>query len=203
MLENKNPLRFRPALRTYQRGVAAVEFALLAAAFFALVCGTIEVARAVYLFNTLQEVTRRAAAEAANSGFTQAIIDRIRTNALFSDKNGNLILGDPVTPRHIKIEYLSLAKDPETGALTAQPASPMPACPATNYINCLTDPYSASCIRLVRVRICQPGGEDACTAVPYKMLLPFIDLLGLALPRSTTIVPAQTLGRTFGSVPCE
>ncbi|MGH8855677.1 MAG: TadE/TadG family type IV pilus assembly protein [Telluria sp.] len=193
-------VRFAPVSR--QRGVAAIEFALLAIVFFALVFGTLEIARALYLFNTLQEVTRRAAAEAANSGFDQATIAQVRTRALFASVSGKLFLGDPVTPQHLKIEYLSLARDAGTGALTMQHAAPMPACATKNYLNCLSDPYGASCIRLVRVRVCQPGDGAACTPVPYHMLLPLIDLNGINLPRATTIVPAQTLGRTFGALPC-
>src|SRR4051812_15383650 len=46
-------------------GVYAVEFSLVALIFFVFVFGTIELSRAMYLFNTLQEVTRRAAAAAA------------------------------------------------------------------------------------------------------------------------------------------
>ncbi|OON60727.1 hypothetical protein B0920_17350 [Massilia sp. KIM] len=201
--DKDKPVRRIHVLRTRQRGVGAVEFALVAIVFFSLVFVVIEVARAVYLFNTLQEVTRRAAAEAANSGFDQASIDRIRATAIFSNSSGNLILGDPVTPQHLKIEYLSLAQDPDTGALAMQPASPMPSCPARNYLNCLANPYDSSCIRLVRVRICQPGGGTTCSAVPYRTMVPLVDLSGLQLPQSTTIVPAQTLGRTFGSLPCE
>lgn len=190
--------RYRPGVR--QAGVAAVEFALLATLFFALVFGVLEVARAVYLLNTLQEVTRRAASMAANSRFDSATLDTIRQQALFADAKGNLVLGDPVTPAHLKIDYLSLSRD-SAGVLTAQPASPMPSCPATNMLNCLTNPYGASCIRLVRVRVCDPNGPDDCTAVPYRMLFPLVDLSMLKLPRSETVVPAQSLGYT-GSVPC-
>lgn len=190
--------RCRPGVK--EAGVAAVEFALLASLFFLLVFGVLEVARAIYLFNTLQEVTRRAASMAANSKFDSATLDTIRQQALFADANGNLVLGDPVTPAYLKIDYLSLSRD-STGALTAQPASPMPSCSATNMLNCLTNPYGASCIRLVRVRVCDPKGTDDCTAVPYQMLFPLVDLSLLKLPRSETIVPAQSLGYT-GSVPC-
>jgi Flp pilus assembly protein TadG len=190
--------RQRPGTR--QDGVAAVEFALLATVFFMLLFGVLEVARAIYLYNTLQEVTRRAASMAANSRFDSASLDTIRKQALFADANGNLALGEPVTPAHLKIDYLSLSRD-STGVLTAQPTSPMPSCPATNMLNCLTNPYGASCIRLVRVRVCDPNGTDECSAVPYKMLFPLVDLSLLKLPRSETVVPAQSLGYT-GSVPC-
>jgi Flp pilus assembly protein TadG len=188
----------RPA-RT-QRGVAAVEFALLAVIFFTLVFGVLELARVMYMFNILQEVTRRAAVIAANSGFDTDTQEKICKQALFAGKNGKLFFGDPVTPAHLKIDYMSISRDPDTGAVTPQAAT-MPADPATNYLNCLTNPYAAGCIRLVRVRVCQPGGGDACTPVPYQMLFPLIKLTGLTLPRSETIVPAQSLGYTFGSLP--
>jgi Flp pilus assembly protein TadG len=188
----------RPGTR--QDGVAAVEFAVLAIVFFMLVFGVLEIARAIYLFNTLQEVTRRAAAMAASSNFDSSTVGAVRQNALFADAKGNLVLGDPVTPANLKIDYLSLSRD-STGVLTAQPASPMPTCPARNMLNCLTNPYGASCIRLVRVRICDPLGTDDCTPVSYKMLFPLVDLSLLKLPRSETVVPAQSLGYG-GSVPC-
>lgn len=186
-----------------QRGVAAVEFALLAAIFFAFAFSILEVARAVYLFNTLQEVTRRAAADAANSDFDSASEAAVRRRALFSDANGNLILGSPITPDHLKIDYLSISTGASAGTLTTQRVSTLPLCPAENVTNCLTDPYGASCIRLVQVRICEPGDGDDCTPVPYQPLLPFIDLSGLKLPQATTIVPAQTLGNKPGALSCD
>lgn len=203
MSENKpGPAAARFGRQPRQKGVAAVEFALIAIAFFTLAFGIVEIARIVYLFNTLQEVTRRAAARAANSAFDQATTDRIREQSLFRDRDGNLLLAHFVTPDHIKIEYLSVSRDGTTGALSTQPASPMPACPARNQINCLTDPYSSSCIRLVRVRVCQPGGTGECDAVPYQMLFPLVGLSPFTLPHATTITPAQSLGRRFNTLPC-
>jgi Flp pilus assembly protein TadG len=181
--------------RTRQHGVAAVELALLAVVFFMLLFGVLEIARAVYLINTLQEVTRRAASIAASSPFDSANLDIVRQQALFRDASGNLVLGAPITPAHLKIDYLSISKD-GTGVLTTQPASPMPADPATNKSNCLMNPYGASCIRLVRVRVCVPADGNDCTAVPYQMLFPLVDLSKLKLPRSETITPAQSLGNT-------
>lgn len=164
-----------------------------------LVFGLLEVARAMYVVNTLHEVTRRAAALAANSGFDQASQDEVRRKALFPDADGNLILGRPITPSHLRIDYMSLARDASSGTLTPVPMSAMPSCPAKNKINCVADPYSPSCIRLVQVRICQPGTD--CTRVPYEMLFPLVNLPFL-LPRAETITAAQTMGYTLGSIPC-
>ena len=202
MLEtNQNQCRRSPKLVGRQRGVAAVEFALLAVIFFTMVFAVLEVARAVYLFNTLQEVTRRAAADAANSAFDFESEAGVRRRAIFPDTEGNLVLGFPVTPDHLKIDYLSVARG-STGTLTTQRVSSLPSCPAANALNCVTDPYGANCIRLVQVRVCLPGAGDDCPRVPYESIFPFIDLSTLTLPRATTIVPAQTLGNTPGALPC-
>lgn len=195
------PYRRYSKLARRQRGVAAVEFALLAVIFFTIVFSILEIARAVYLFNTLQEVTRRAAADAANSDFDSESEADVRRRALFRDADGNLVLGFPVTPAHVKIDYLSVSRS-GTGTLTTQRVTTMPACPAANALNCVTDPYGSNCIRLVQVRICGPGDGGDCPRVPYQSIFPFIDLSMVALPRATTIVPAQTLGNTPGALPC-
>lgn len=196
------PRRLKGRPTRHQHGATAVEFAFLAIIFFTIIFSIFEIARALYLFNTLQEVTRRAAAMAVNARFDAATVDKIRKDALFADANGNLVLGEPITPAHLRIEYLSVSRDTGTGALVLQPAAPMPACPATNKIQCMSDPYHPSCIRFVRVQVCQPGGPGECTRVPYRMLFPLINLSSVRLPLSTTIAPAQTLGFTFGSIPC-
>ena len=182
-----------------QRGGAAVEFALLVALFLILVFGIFEMARLVYLFNTLQEVTRRAASLAINSPFDAASQDSLRKRALIGGKDGNLLLGAPVTFRHLRLEYLSLSRESPT-TLALRTVTTLPADPARNRLNCLANPSADNCIRFVRVSICQPGAEG-CGAVPYRMLFPLVHFSGLNLPHSETIAPAQTMGYTAGSVP--
>ena len=196
-----DPIPHRPRwMRTErQKGATAVEFALLAVLFFTLVFGILEIARLIYLFNTLQEVTRRAAALAINSPFDADSQRSIRERAMLTDTRGRLVLGAPVTPAHLQLEYLSLART-NAGTLATPRVINLPADPAANRVNCLIDPYGANCIRFVRVRVCQPGGEGDCDPVPYQMLFPFIDLSDLTLPRSETILPAQSLGFT-GALP--
>jgi Flp pilus assembly protein TadG len=201
MPENKRAvggLAFLMPIR--QSGIASIEFALVAIFFLTLLFGIMELARIVYVFNTLQEVTRRAAALAASSDFNDDAVNSIRRQALFRDANDRLILADFVTPDHLKIEYLSVSRDGATSALAMVPATPLPSTPAQNYLNCLTSPYNANCVKLVRVSVCQPGGVG-CDAVPYQMLFPMTHFVGLTLPRSTTIAPAQTLGRKPGDLP--
>lgn len=197
---NQKPARTYPARASKQKGVAAVEFALLAIIFFTLVFGILEIARLIFLFNTLPEVTRRAAAMAINAPFDQGSQDNIRRRALFPDRAGNLILGEPVAPAHLQLEYLSLSRG-ANGALTMEPVAALPLSPEDNRINCLADPYSENCIRFVRVQVCQPDSANGCRPVPYQMLFPLINLSGLTLPRSETVAPAQTMGYTAGVLP--
>lgn len=179
----------------------AVEFALVATLFLSVVFGMLELSRAMYLWNTLQEVTRRAARAAAVSDFSDAAaMDALRRRALFRSGAGELPLGAPVTDAHLRIDYLSLALSSD-GSLTPTPiaGAALPANPAANLRNCGIDPYGASCIRYVRVRLCAPGA-DACGAVPYQTLVSLIHL-PLSLPVSTTVTPAESLGFVPGTAP--
>jgi hypothetical protein len=62
----------------------------------------------------------------------------------------------------------------------------------------MSDPNDARCIRLVRVRVCQPGGGNQCNPVPYQSL---VSLIPFPLPISTTVSLAETLGRPAGLPP--
>jgi hypothetical protein len=177
-----------------QRGAAAIEFALVVMIYLLFVFGLIEIARAMYICNTLQEVTRRAAAAAVNKDFSDpAALKEVQAKAIFREDAGMLVFGDPITDAHIRIDYMYLAR---TGsALKAEPITAMPSDPATNRLNCATDPNGSSCIRLVRVRLCEPAaaGATACGAVPYKPIVSLIPIR-FNLPPSTTIMTAETLG---------
>jgi len=175
---------------TRQRGVAAVEFALVAKIFFLLLFGIVELARALYICNTLQEVTRRAAALAANADFSSAsAMNSVRQKAIFRNSPGLLLFANPISDQHIKIDYLSIP----AGATTPEELGALPASPERNREICMADPNSPECIRLVRVRICLPGSGD-CDSVPYKSLASMIPL-PFPLPMSTTVVTAETLGQ--------
>lgn len=182
-----------------QSGVAAVEFALVAVLFFTFVFGIVEVARAMYVFNTLQEVTRRAARAAANTDFSNAAaLALVRQRAVFRASPGALLLADPVSDASIRIDYLSIHRGLEGGqTMLPIPDASLPASPADNRRLCLADPNNAQCIRLVRVRVCVPG-EDGCARAPFRTLLPFVEL-PLSLHHATTIVAAESLGLLPGA----
>lgn len=195
--------RLKPgcANRPNQSGVAAVEFAIVAIVFFMIVFGIIEIARAMYMFNTLSEVTRNVARAAANISFLDGdALDAARKRAVFSEIKGELPFGSPITYENIRIEYLYLGS--KAISLELIPTGAMPSCPARNRLNCMNNPYSSSCIRAVQARICKETAKTGtCTPVTFQPIVSLIDL-PLKLPTSLTIVNAETLGYRAGDTPC-
>jgi hypothetical protein len=195
MSETKRPVRKPYNFKRRQRGTAAVEFALVAVTFFTLLFGVIELARLMFLFNTLPVVTSRAARAAANTDFANADrIDEVRWRAMFRDSAGGMILMNELTDQSIRIDYLRVDRS-AAGTLTMVPipAGSLPASPAENRRVCLVDPNSLTCIRIVRVRVCNPGKLDKCEPMQFQPLIPLINL-SLPLPTSTALVKAQSLG---------
>jgi hypothetical protein len=178
-----------------ERGIAAVEFAIGAIIFLVLVFGVIEIARLMFLYNTLQEVTRKAASSAANTDFTNvAKMDQVRQRAIFQNGAGSLPLMPELTDQAVRIDFISIKRN-DDGTLTMVPipTGSLPASPADNRKVCLVDPNSASCIRLVRARICDPGDTTDCQAMQFQ---PVFSLVQLAIPltTATTLAKAQSLG---------
>ncbi|MBY0556453.1 MAG: pilus assembly protein [Burkholderiaceae bacterium] len=175
------------------RGTIAVEFALVLGVFLLVLFGILAVAQTMYVLNTLQEVSRRAAAAAAKADFSDAAaMQQIRQNALFRDSPGTLAFAAPVNDTHVWIDYLSIAKAAD-GSLSLQPIASMPASPAANRIVCMNDPYSDNCVQFVRVRLCATADANGCQPVTLTTVFPWVRLL-LPLPSATTIVKAEGLG---------
>jgi hypothetical protein len=185
-----------------QTGASAVEFALVLPLFLLVVFAAMELARALYMLNILHEVTRRAASSAAVADFSNgAAMDAIRRSAVFDEATGRLPLGAPITDAHVRIDYLSIARD-ASGLMNYAPipAADMPVSPARNKFNCIENPYGSNCIRLVRARICDPGNAGGCDPVPYQPLFPLLNF-SFALSRSATIAPAEKSGFVAGDMP--
>lgn len=196
----------RRHLHRTQRGTAAVEFALLAWIFFTILFGIIEVARMLYVYGTLQEVTRRAASSAAHVYPTDSAgIARLKYAALFRTGPGELPLAPPVSDAHLRIDYLALTRDPDDDKLSLALVAPgsIPNSAARNRQVCMANPNAANCIRFVQVRICGTAddGDGECPLVGSRMMLPFVDLR-VPLHRATTIVPVESFGYQPGESPC-
>ena len=205
MPANKSPrvLRRRSPTRR-QEGTAAIEFALLAGIFFTLVFGIIELARLMYVYGTLQEVTRRAAVAAANVyARDTTALQKVKQYAILRDSPGELVLAPPITDANIRIEYLALTRDPTSNGLSLVKIDDgaLPNCAAQNRQICMRNPNADNCIRFVQVSVCDTANTGACNPVTSQMLLPLVPL-EVKLHKATTITPAESLGYTAGMSPC-
>lgn len=179
-------------LKKFQAGTTAIEVALTLSIFLMLIMGIIEMARLVYIMNTVQEVTRSAAHAAAKTDFTDnAAMDRVRQRAIFRTSPGNLLLANPVNDTDVRVDYMALVINGSQQVPT--PVNTLPASPARNRGICISDPNDPNCVRLVRVRMCKSVSGGACTPVPYNPIVPLIPL-AINLPIATTIVTADSLG---------
>nr|WP_229517099.1 TadE/TadG family type IV pilus assembly protein [Massilia oculi] len=182
----------RPA-RT-QAGATAVEFAVLALLFFTVVFGLVETARLLFVYNTLQEVTRRAA-EAAVSAYPRehGVLNAVRQYAVFRTDPGQLIMAPPVTDAHVRLIYLN-------ADLAVVPQGNWPASAAANRLICMLNPRAKTCIRFVQASICDLTDSEDCHAVQSQLMVPLVDLR-VPLHRATTIVPVESFGYVPGTPP--
>lgn len=176
-----------------QRGVAAVEFALIAIPFLLLVLGAMEFGRLLYLWNTAQEVTRNAARQAVVTDFNDSdAIAAIKRSAVFRVSDGTLPASSEISNASVVILYRNANGDI---------AAPMPADPGDNISACLDETRSASCIRYVEV--CLSTGTT-CTdqTIAFRPMIGLFstsgpnstDLSGIRIPLSTVRMPAESLG---------
>lgn len=171
-----------------QRGVAAVEFALVAIPFFLLLFGVIEFGRLLYLWNTVQEVTRNAARQAVVTDFNDTAIKAIQCSAVFrptGTEPANCLLpaASEITGANVKIHYLKA-----DGGEVTKPSSP-----GDNIAACLTGDTN-NCIRFVEV--CVSSTADMCPGQPvrYAPMANLFSFLAINIPVSTVRMPAESLG---------
>jgi len=192
------PLRILSTAHS-QRGVAAVEFALIAVVFFMVLLGIAEFGRIMYVWNTTQEVTRRAAREAVVRDFSAAETAAIKREAIFqAGTSGTVSLpaGVEITNTTVRLVYLTVDAGGNPVAITA---GNMPADPADNISACGDAARMfISCIRFVQACI---AVDDTCvSSIPYQPMVVLLGNLGIDLainiPASTVVMPAESLGFT-------
>ena len=190
----KIPYQPTPA-RCHQSGTAVIEFALISIFFFTLLFGIIELGRLMYVWNTVQEVTRRAAREAVVRNFVTDT-DAVLREAIFrSGSSGTVYLpaSSEITNAEVRITYLYAVP----GATNPNPVvSPAPTDPDDNLSACADAGRSNSCIRYVRAEVCNSGN---CTGVLYQPLIGFLLAVGgidfrVQIPVSPVVMPAESLG---------
>jgi hypothetical protein len=180
-----------------QRGAATVEFALLAIVFFMALLGIMEFGRIMYIWNTAQEVTRRAAREAVVRDFSAAETSAIKRESIFQGgTSGTVYLpaGVEIANTTVRIVYLAVDAGGNRVAITA---GNMPADPADNISACGDiGRMFTSCIRFVQACI---AVDDTCAnSIPYQPMVLLLANLGIDLainiPASSVVMPAESLG---------
>lgn len=183
-------------MKKRQCGATAVEFALISLFLFTLLLGIVELGRLMYVWNTVQEVTRKAAREAVVRNFATAR-PAIQREAIFrAGSTGAVTLpaGVEISNAEVKISYLNANRVEIDEAL-------LPAQPEDNLSYCGDALELYRCIRYVRAEVCIVS-ETACTGeVQYRPLVGFLLAVGdidfrIGIPVSPVEMPAEGLGFT-------
>lgn len=188
---NKPSLPTRSRARRLQGGVTAVEFALAAPLIFLLLLGAIEFGRLLYLWATVQEVTRNAARQAVVTNFNDsAALETIRRDAVFRVSSGALPGAPEVGSASVVIRYLNYAGNYVDPGSTS---------PGENIVTCVADAQNSACIRYVQVCVGTARTArtlcDAVDPVPFAPLFGLFSYLGdIRIPSSTVTMPAESLG---------
>jgi hypothetical protein len=152
-------------LRKRQRGAASLEFAAIGLLLFAVIFAVIEVARALYVWNTISEATRRGARVAAVCPIGHSAIGRV---TVFGDP---LVEGDsPVLPDLSAIDNVSVEYMLDDGEIVSSESA--------------RDPAVFPNIRFVRVGI---------TDYQHDMIIPLFGTT-LDVPNFATTLPVESLG---------
>ena len=180
-----------------QHGVAAVEFALVSLfIFFPLLMGILEFGRSMYIWNTVQEITRHAARDAIVTDFTNSnAMNLLRQNAIFRTSSGTLPAGPEISDTSVAISYLNL----NLGVVDTTTT-----CPVKNISTCLANPANAACIRFVQASICQAGTGQTNTCVPvkYSPIVNYFSFLNINIPPSPVVMPVESLGFRPNATAC-
>ncbi len=173
--------------KSLQRGSSTVEFALVAALLLTLLFGIMELGRIFLVWNAAQEVTRRAARNAAILGF--GFTPFIQYDAVLNPEATSGTIAFPgigeITNWTVSIQFMTGT----FGALTA--ISSPPASAAINRSNCAQG--LNPCVKAVQATLCVPG-SDPCQPVSYlPTVLPGTSLQ-LFLPVSTVTLPLESAG---------
>jgi Flp pilus assembly protein TadG len=154
-----------------QRGAAMVEFALIALLFFMLLFGIIEFARAMFVYNTLVEATRRGARVAAVCPVSPEGINQVKFITTFNLANGTgaSLLGLSAAS-NIAVKYY---KKNMTTPITV----------TSTYPSVKNSDYDE--IRFVSVEI---------TNYTHKLFIPLFSST-LTAPNVSTTLPSESLGR--------
>lgn len=174
-------------IKARQRGATAVEFGIIATLFFTLFFGIIEFGRFFYLYNTVQEVTRCAARQAAVTWKDSDRWDYTKSNSIPQQclfGHDELVAGWEIRTANVRLRALNLAfgeADPDSVE--------------ENISNCVTNQAGPNCIRFVEASLWCTGSLPDCdtNSIRYKLMFGLIPLR-VNIPNSTVRMPAESLG---------
>jgi Flp pilus assembly protein TadG len=197
-------------LRHSQRGVSAVEFALVLVVLLALLFGVVEFGRLFFAINSVQEITRRAAREQVvnwidkrNAVQHVAVLSTegcpsdgtVNYRAACNNANPTHFPGAPdITNASVELRFYNTYD----AAVAGGPGITTFVSPSDNVEKCLAG--DSNCIKFVRATLINPTTE---TRLSFGVIAPYLPLdlvtLGkpgnqLHLPYSTVIMPAEALG---------
>ena len=152
-----------------QDGAEIVEFALVSLIFFTFIFAFLEFGRLLYLYNTMQEVSRRAAREAVVRWTDQGAA--VKTLAMFGA--ASVPAGPEITAANITITYLQK----NGNAVTAAPVDA-----GDNIAACGDTSRAGSCIDSVLVTI---------DGVHFAPMTPLFTILGLQTPPTVSMPTAS------------
>lgn len=161
-----------------QHGVATVEFSLIALLFIIILLGIIEFGRALYVYNTLVEATRRGARVAAVCPITDSGRDQIRRITIFdlADGTGTPMLG--LTQANIIVSYFKS----DMTAIVPSPPLTLPQ-------------YDTAATAFVRVEI-----DQGANRFLHQLIIPGLSTI-FQVPAIRTTLPSESLGRVSSANP--
>lgn len=198
--------------RSKQRGVSAVEFALVLVVLLALLFGIVEFGRLFFTINSVQEITRRAAREqVVNRPAKIAAVKHVAVLNLSgsgctgqgtvnyrnacNDTSSVHFPGSPdITNANVELGFFHGYED----AKRNQNALPNTITPEQNIENCIS-PENANCIRFIRASLINTTGHKLDFGIiapffPYSLVTIGKPGNTLYIPFSTVIMPAEALG---------
>lgn len=174
----RTPAR-RPSL-TRQTGAAIVEFAIIGGLLLAFIYGIFEFGRMMFVYNSMQEISRRGAREATVRWVSDTTI--IKNLALFGSTT--LPGGPEITDANIFIRYLRSNGVDTVSAVPLDAGDNLAACnDVTRTTECIV--YVEVSVKNVEYRPLIFKAGAVTTSRPLN-----------AMPEATTVVYAESLGFT-------
>lgn len=171
----------RPSLKR-QSGAAIVEFAIIGGLLLAFIYAIFEFGRMMFVYNTMQEISRRGAREAAVRWMSSSDQSDIRKYALFGATTlpGSL----EITEDKVHIRYL------QSNGVDEVSVPPLDA--GDNMAACNDVLRTTSCIMYVEVSV----RDVQYTPLIFKAGSVTVSKPANTMPQATTVVYAESLGFT-------